>query len=767
MVLRFLLLMLLWNDNYGGLATQGCGLLLNNTLKSPGYPIKYPKNIHCVYDVPIPDGMAMNVNFEFFEVEYHPSCGYDYLSISNDDAFHKYCGNKTGQAVKINGDYANITFYSDSSVTGRGFLLSFTFVGCLSPLRNWILISPGYPNRYPKNMHCVYKVPIPYGMAMFFYFSFFEVQDGSSCQYDYLTISSNREFHKYCGDKTGQWVVIAGDAAVITFHSDSTVQKSGFVVPFLQKALPVYPPNIASPAAIVRTLPGYRVKFQVNGTTPIYIAIIRNSTVLANTTNTGIVSFSEEGNYTCEAISQYGTDVKNFSVILNDCGPQCSYSWLTGSGNTISCTRVASALEFMNCLTMDTHTINLSSSAITFLPDRVFANQTNLLELRNLSSNATSFLTGRVFNANLESLGKLDLSLNAITFLPDRVFENLTKLFVLNLSSNAITFLPDRVFANLKELMSLNLSSNAITFLPDRVFVNLKELRRLRLSYNAITFLPDRVFANLAKLLALNLTSNAIAFLPDGVFANLTQLRMLDLSTNAITSLPDRVFANLKKLELLKLSSNAITFLPDGVFANLTKLKYLYLSSNAITSLPDRVFASLENLEWLDLSSNDITFLPDRVFANLTNLKNLHLSSNNITSLPDRVFASLENLINLYLSSNAITFLPDRVFANLTDLVMLMLDSNNITFLPDRVFANLTNLILVYLPSNAITFLPDRVFANLTNLWMMSLASNAITFLPDEVFADLTKLNTLILSSNDITFLPDGVFASLTRLENL
>ncbi len=77
------------------------------------------------------------------------------------------------------------------------------------------------------------------------------------------------------------------------------------------------PPNIASPAAIVRTLPGYRVKFQVNGTTPIYIAIIRNSTVLANTTNTGIVSFSEEGNYTCEAISQYGTDVKNFSVILN------------------------------------------------------------------------------------------------------------------------------------------------------------------------------------------------------------------------------------------------------------------------------------------------------------------------------------------------------------------------------------------------------------------------------------------------------------------
>ena len=77
------------------------------------------------------------------------------------------------------------------------------------------------------------------------------------------------------------------------------------------------PPNIALPAATLRTLPGYNVTFPVTGTPPIYTAIRRNSTVLVNKTNTAIVSFSEEGIYTCLATSKYGTEVKEFSVIFN------------------------------------------------------------------------------------------------------------------------------------------------------------------------------------------------------------------------------------------------------------------------------------------------------------------------------------------------------------------------------------------------------------------------------------------------------------------
>ena len=36
----------------------------------------------------------------------------------------------------------------------------------------------------------------------------------------------------YCGDKTGHTVHAVGDYVVITFHSDSAVQKGGFLLLF-------------------------------------------------------------------------------------------------------------------------------------------------------------------------------------------------------------------------------------------------------------------------------------------------------------------------------------------------------------------------------------------------------------------------------------------------------------------------------------------------------------------------------------------------------
>lgn len=51
-------------------------------------------------------------------------------------------------------------------------------------------------------------------------------------RYDYLAISSNYTSNVYCGSKTGQTVHTAGDYAIITFHSDSDVQRDGFLLFF-------------------------------------------------------------------------------------------------------------------------------------------------------------------------------------------------------------------------------------------------------------------------------------------------------------------------------------------------------------------------------------------------------------------------------------------------------------------------------------------------------------------------------------------------------
>ena len=42
---------------------------------------------------------------------------------------------------------------------------AFHFTGCGSVFNN-TLKSPDYPNDYPSNMHCVYKIPITVGMAL-------------------------------------------------------------------------------------------------------------------------------------------------------------------------------------------------------------------------------------------------------------------------------------------------------------------------------------------------------------------------------------------------------------------------------------------------------------------------------------------------------------------------------------------------------------------------------------------------------------------------
>ena len=48
--------------------------LINNTLKSPGYPGSYPDNTECQYHVPIPRNMTMNITFVDFDVENHQHC---------------------------------------------------------------------------------------------------------------------------------------------------------------------------------------------------------------------------------------------------------------------------------------------------------------------------------------------------------------------------------------------------------------------------------------------------------------------------------------------------------------------------------------------------------------------------------------------------------------------------------------------------------------------------------------------------------------------
>ncbi|XP_067027374.1 cubilin-like [Acropora muricata] len=226
--------------------------LYNNFLESPGYPFRYPNNMDCYFWVPIPQGKALKIVFDVFNLESHSSCGWDYLRIRNDKGYTygKYCGVQSGKIVLVTGSRASFHFHTDSSVQRKGFRLYFstTSLGC-SPIVNNTWESPGYPGSYPRNLDCNISVPIPSGAEMRIFFQAFYLPNGSygRCWYDYLVIRNENgaDFGTYCGSRAWTTVVVNGTNVVLTFHSDSHNNGGRFRLLFN----PIYPLPTSHPSS--------------------------------------------------------------------------------------------------------------------------------------------------------------------------------------------------------------------------------------------------------------------------------------------------------------------------------------------------------------------------------------------------------------------------------------------------------------------------------------------------------------------------------------
>ena len=70
---------------------------------------------------------------------------------------------------------------------------------------------------------------------------------------------------------------------------------------------------VTFPAALLAIQEGM-LSCSARGTPPIYTALIHTSMVLVNTTNTATNRLYKDGNYTCQAINKYGTDMKELQV---------------------------------------------------------------------------------------------------------------------------------------------------------------------------------------------------------------------------------------------------------------------------------------------------------------------------------------------------------------------------------------------------------------------------------------------------------------------
>ncbi|XP_041093375.1 procollagen C-endopeptidase enhancer a [Polyodon spathula] len=112
----------------GGKLTKSQG-----SLQTPNWPeSNYPAGISCSWHIVIPNNQVIEVSFDKFDVEPDSYCRYDYVAFfsgeESDDSklIGKYCGDQAPETFVSNSSELLVQFVSDLSVTGDGFMVSYS-----------------------------------------------------------------------------------------------------------------------------------------------------------------------------------------------------------------------------------------------------------------------------------------------------------------------------------------------------------------------------------------------------------------------------------------------------------------------------------------------------------------------------------------------------------------------------------------------------------------------------------------------------------------
>lgn len=217
-------------------------------VESPNFPDPYPHSRNCTWTIEAPRGNRINASFSHFDIEdAHPrsqSCVYDYLKAWETDArgsrptnqIGTYCGSVHPGLLHSNLEQVNLQFLSDASVAGNGFRLEWVVDGCGGVLRKYsaVFSSPDYPNVYPINVICEWKIETAPGTSVQLLIDDFDLEGARNCEFDSLTVYAGPDdtsplLTSLC-EKRAQNVslVSLGNHMFVRFKSDGSIRGKGF-----------------------------------------------------------------------------------------------------------------------------------------------------------------------------------------------------------------------------------------------------------------------------------------------------------------------------------------------------------------------------------------------------------------------------------------------------------------------------------------------------------------------------------------------------------
>ncbi|OWK05193.1 hypothetical protein Celaphus_00002514 [Cervus elaphus hippelaphus] len=300
-----LLAVLLLGPDLRAQAMKGvkCGGVLSapsGNFSSPNFPRLYPYNTECSWLIVVAEGSSVLLTFHAFDLEYHDTCGFDFLEIYNGasgdpgNLLGRFCGRVPPPPFTSSWHVMSVVFHSDKHVASRGFSAGYqkgkggsavgraagadVCGGVLTGLSG-VLVSPEYPNNYPNNVECHWVIRASGPATVKLVFADFQVEGSEQCMYDYVAVLGGpgpARGHHYCGSARPPTLVSLGHELQVVFKSDFNIGGRGFKAYYFSGecqevytavqgnfSSPQYPssyPNNIRCHWTIRLPPGYRVK---------------------------------------------------------------------------------------------------------------------------------------------------------------------------------------------------------------------------------------------------------------------------------------------------------------------------------------------------------------------------------------------------------------------------------------------------------------------------------------------------------------------------
>ncbi|OWK59671.1 Cubilin, partial [Lonchura striata] len=226
----------------GGTVTGQTGII-----ESTGYPdLHYQDNLLCEWFLQGPRGHYLTIRLEGLDIQNSSECTNDFVEIREYNAsgnlLGRYCGNTLPDAVDTSDSFAYVKFVTDGSVNARGFRLHFdsSTEECGGDLTAPVgtFTSPNYPNLYPHNRVCEWRITVEVGRRVTLTFNDMKTEEHWSCLSDYVAVYNGLEQNspqlaKLCGEvNPGTEVKSTGNTMKVILVTDMSRAARGFSVSY-------------------------------------------------------------------------------------------------------------------------------------------------------------------------------------------------------------------------------------------------------------------------------------------------------------------------------------------------------------------------------------------------------------------------------------------------------------------------------------------------------------------------------------------------------